>query len=406
MSGLSPLSAELALLAACDLADDALLVEQIEAATLAGIDWQRFARLARGNDMAGLVAARLGLLTPGRLPPDIAEDLGAFLQSNTVLQLSQTSASAKLIRSLESEGVKAVVLKGMALSHMLYGANPHWRSSTDIDVLIDVADLQAADKILQSIGYVRHWPVQGLPLRGKDMFLHLANVFEYVSPGSGQLVELHHRITLNPHWMPGNFEDLYAASVEVPTRFGPVRGLDGPCLVSYLCWHAFAHFGFRMKWFCDIVRALRRTGAETCAQLCPPGGPYAPAPIALADQLIAAIMPAVRGEATVQPASGPWLAQANRVISDMENPSDVPTSRSLALLPRELRFRLFLTRLSPNKKARAYELMRATSDPRDVELLGLGMRWAWFYGLVGPLLAMRRFALGLLGKPQPTPPDH
>lgn len=406
MSGLPPLSTELALLAACDLADDAVLIEQIEFASQGGIDWQRFARLARGNDMAGLVAARLGALAPVCLPLSVAEDLDAFLQSNTVLQLSQTSASAKLLRSLECEGVKAIVLKGMALSHMLYGANPHWRSSTDIDVLIDVADLQTADKVLLSIGYVRHWPVKGLPPKGQDMFLHLANVFDYISPDSGQLVELHHRITLNPHWMPGNFDDLYTASVDVQTRFGPLRGLDGPSLVSYLCWHAFAHFGFRLKWFCDIVRTLRRAGVETCAQLCPPESPFAPAPIALADQLIAAIMPAVRGDPAAQLTSGPWLAQAERVIADMENPSDVPTSRTLALLPGELRFRLFLARLSPNRKAKAFELLRAFSDPRDVELLGLGARWAWLYGLIGPLLAIRRFLLSVLGKSQPAPPDH
>ncbi len=405
MATLSLLSDELALVAACDLAGDDELLRRVAAARQPSFAWDRFAHLARGNEMAGLVAARLDRVAPAAMPERVAALLRADLQSGAVLQLAQTAAAARLTHGLAAAGVRSIVLKGMALSHMLYPADPHWRRSGDIDILIDQADLPVADRLLAEQGYHRSWPEAGMPPRGQDMFLHLANVFDYVSPVSGQLVELHHRITLNPAWMPGGFAELHAASIEIETARGPIRGLDGPCLVSYLCWHAFAHFGFRLKWFCDIVRALRRTGAGSCAALCPPGQGFAPGPLALADALVGAILPAIDGSgASAAPAA--WERHANRILADMEHPAGLPTARSLALLPGELAFRLFLMRLSPGWRGKGYELLRATSDPRDVAVLGLGRRHAALYALAGPFLAIRRFVRSRGGEREAAPHLH
>lgn len=392
MAALSPLSDELALVAACDLAGDEELLRRLAAARQSSFDWDRFAFLARGNAMAGLVAARLDRVAPDVAPERVAALLRAELQANAVVQLAQTAAAARLSHSLAAAGVRSIVLKGMALSHMLYPADPHWRSSGDIDILIDQADLAAAGRVMAGEGYRRLWPETGMPPMGQDMFLLLANVFDYASPVSGQLVELHHRITLNPAWMPGGFDELHAASAEIGTARGAIRGLDGPHLVSYLCWHAFAHFGFRLKWFCDIVRALRRAGAGSCAALCPAGEGFAQGPLALADALIGAILPAIEGKRAMA-APDAWRGDANRILADMERPANLPTARSLALLPGELAFRLFLMRLSPGWRGKGYELLRATSDPRDVAVLGLGKRYAALYALAGPFLAIRRFLL-------------
>lgn len=405
MAALSPLSDELALVAACDLAGDGELLRRLAAAQQSSFDWDRFAFLARGNAMAGLVAARLDRVAPDVMPEPVAAILRADLQANAVVQLAQTAAAARLSQSLAAAGVRSIVLKGMALSHMLYPADPHWRSSGDIDILIDQVDRPVADRILAGQGYRRRWPEAGMPPKGQDMFLLLANVFDYASPVSGQLVELHHRITLNPSWMPGGFDELYGASVEIETARGPIRGLDGSYLVSYLCWHAFAHFGFRMKWFCDIVRALQRAGAGSCAALCPAEEGFAQGPLALADALIGAILPAIEGARATAAPDG-LRDHANRILADMEHPTNLPTARSLALLPGELAFRLFLMRLSPGWRGKGYELLRATSDPRDVAVLRLGKRFAALYALAGPLLAIRRFVLARGGRQEAVPHLH
>lgn len=405
------ISEELRLLTACDLADDAALAEQIDAAARRGLDWDRFSDLACEHSMAGMVSARLAQLARHATPLAVAADLSEHLQTGAVLQLSQTATSVRLSAELGKVGVRSIVLKGMALSHMFYPANPHWRVSCDIDLLIASEDLAVADRVLRDAGFERRWPSADPAGAGRDMFLLLANVFDYVHPRNGQLVELHHRITLNPHWTPAGFDELYRTSALVETAQGPIRGLDGAQLVSYLCWHAFAHAGFRVKWFCDIVRALRRTGASTGAALCPAGSGFPQKHIELADVLVAVIRSQALGQQAPTPGPAPaaaarWRHQVQRIIADMEAPHDLPTERSLALLPGEVAFRLFLARLSPGAKGKGYELLRATSDPRDVGLLGLGVRFAPLYVLIGPLLAIRRYALSLIGHDEPIPHLH
>jgi hypothetical protein len=392
MALLSPLSNELALLVACDLATDEELACRIAVANRSGFDWDRFEYLARGNEMAGLVAARLAQVARAEVPARMLKSLDRVLQSSIILELSQTAAAARLTQRLADAGVRSIVLKGMALSHMLYPAHPYWRSSTDIDMLIAPEDLATADRVIQESGFARSWPEREVPDIGQDMFRLLANVFDYTSPQSGQLVELHHRITLNPSWVTADFDELHSASVEVRTTHGSIRGLDGPHLVSYLCWHAFAHFGFRLKWFCDIVRALRQSEAASCSGLVTGAEKFAQAPLELADTLLAAILPAAGGKRPVA-TSGRWARHANRILADMENPTDMPSSRSFALLTREFGFRLFLMRLSPGWRGKGYELLRAVADPRDVSILRLGKRFAPIYALTGPFLALRRLAL-------------
>lgn len=388
------LSPELAMLAACDLADDAGLAARIDAAGPA-FDWGRLAALASGNQMGAIVSARLAQLAPpgpeGDGPRAAAAELSGYLQASAVLCLAQTHATHGVVRLLREAGVPSLVLKGMALSHLLYPDAPHLRASSDIDVLIDDADLAQAGRALHAAGWRRKWPETDPPARGQGMFLLLANVFDYVHPVSGQLLELHFRPTLNPAWLPTRFADLRAEAVSVATPRGELETIGGARLVAYLCWHSFAHAGFRMKWFCDVARALRLTGASGCARLCPAEAGFAQGPLELADALAATIAHAL-DPASPAP-TGAHAAEVRRIVADMEAPHELPTGRTLATLGAELRFRRFLVGLSPGWRGKAYEVLRATADPRDVRVLRLGPAFAPLYVLAGPFLALGRLVV-------------
>lgn len=392
MAKLSEPTPELTLVAACDLAGDDRLAVLLGEAERQTFDWTRFERLARSNEMGGLVCDRLTRIGATGPAATVARALRPDLSESALLEMAQTSAATQLTARFAEAGLRTIILKGTALGHQLYPDRPHVRRSSDIDVLIASGDLDAADSALAAIGWKRRWPAQDAwPRRGRDMFQLLANVFEYTVPGTDQLLELHHRITLNPAWVDASFDDLHAHGVDIATASGIIHGLDGAQLVSYLCWHAFAHLGFRMKWFCDIARSLARSGAQSCAQLCPADQGYAPGPVALADDLLLVINAAVRSEPQVEPHPR-WRRQVARILADMEDPRPVPTRRSLAMLPREAEFRLFLMGLSPGLRGKAYEALRALADPRDVSRLGLGKQFAPLYALLGPLFAAYRFA--------------
>ncbi len=393
-----PLSPELALLAACGLASDGSLASQAKLAGGSGFDWARFADLADYHGLGAIAYARLAEVAPGALPPNQAACLRQSLLGQAAQQLAFAAESVSLTNRLEGAGIRSIVLKGMALSHMLYAEHPHWRGASDVDILIDPADLPKADQLLQAAGYARTWPEEELPKAGLDMFFHLANVFNYQQPAGGMLIELHFRPTRNPHALPVSFEELYAGSSPIETGGGRIRGLDGPLQLAYLCWHAVGHEGCRLKWFVDIARALRRLSSASCLT-CVTGGASAvsPHPAAMADNMLAALSMAA-GESTHGEVDPARQRDVNRVIHDMEHLSERRTSRSFAKLPEEIGDLMYLMRISSGWADRADHLLRMLCDPRDVYALGLGRNMAPVYAVAGPLLSLGRFFSRLGGR--------
>ncbi len=377
------ISNELALAAACCLARKGKLARPRQA-----VDWARFERLVHYHGIAGLAGVRLLEEAPGLIPEDLAQRLTGQLRQDAVLQMAQLSETVRLAERLETNGVRTLVLKGVALAFVLHPRHPERRQSTDIDLLVDPADLPDADRVLRDAGYRRDWPQGDLPGRGHAMLLHLANAFDYVHPVTHQLVELHHRMALNPYCLPARFDELYAGAIAIETAMGPVRGMDGPMFYAYLCWHALGHFDFRLKWMADLAGLLERAG-EAC------GSDYAardrriadfPA-VSLCDALLGTL--AGGGPARRSPARD-WSDNVARILAGMERARNMPMRRSLANLPAELANLRFMRRISPGRKSRSYELLRTLCDPRDAAVLGLGPAFSPIYSALGPLLSARR----------------
>jgi hypothetical protein len=388
MPASSARSPELALLAACGLDSATDLAARAELVARHPFDWARFERLALDHGLAGMAGERLNAVAPGLLPSDQAETLRRTLQHDALRQIAQTAETARLCGAIAAAGAEAMVMKGVGLAHLLYPEQPAWRSSSDIDLLIDAEALPAADRALRAAGYARTSPVADPPSGSAGrMALHLDNVFDYVHPASGQLVELHHRLTRNPHWVPCPFAALRAAASPVETRWGRFLALDGPANLAYLCWHALGHYRFLLKWICDIARALDRAGATSCAALVTAQQPaISPHPAALVDALLACI--AGKGDAAGDARS---RQAADRIAARMEDPAAFPTARSFARLPGEIANELFLMRLADSWPGRAYQLLNLLADPRDARVLKLGPRWAPVYALLGPLLSVARY---------------
>jgi len=322
---------------------------------------------------------------PGLLPADLARRLTRQLRQDAVLQMAHLAETVRLAQLIEAGGVRVLVLKGVALACMLHHSYPERRPSCDIDLLVDPAALAEADRILRGAGYLREWPEDPFPGRGHGMVLRLANAFNYLHPHTGQLVELHHRMTLNPWCLPADFDELHGLAVPVETPLGPVRGLDGPLFYAYLCWHALGHFDFRLKWIADLAGMLGRTGEARGSAYAARDARIARFPaVDLCDELLAAL-----GGTQGKPARA-WSTQVARILAGMERARDMPMRRSLASLPAELANLRFIRRLAPNRRSRGYELLRLLSDPRDARLLGLGPAFAPLYGLLGPLLSLWR----------------
>jgi hypothetical protein len=92
------------------------------------------------------------------MPP---ADVQAVIQAEVVgikaRNLRAAWESKRVLESFERAGIPVLFVKGLSLSAFAYG-DPFLKMSSDIDLLIDSADLQLTGEILIELGYkpVRH----------------------------------------------------------------------------------------------------------------------------------------------------------------------------------------------------------------------------------------------------------
>ena len=153
-------------------------------------DWPYFSNLANEHGVAALVWYNLEKY---QLHSEIPEAAAYFLKCTLMRSLGRntfnTESMGEVLRLLNAENIKIVILKGLALENSVYG-NQGLRQMSDVDILINRDECIKARKILISNGYVSlpvksffHKPI--LAYYGK----HLPSLIK-----NGTSVEIHHEL--------------------------------------------------------------------------------------------------------------------------------------------------------------------------------------------------------------------
>jgi len=163
---------------------------QIAAAFGSFTSWQLFASLAVRHGVAALVwqnISDLGL--EGRIP-ETERTLLEGLRFKSIARVAWISeAAAGVTALLEREGIRAVLLKGLALEHTVYGSRG-LRQMSDADLLVAPADALKARDILVREGF------RSMPLKSslyRHIILDLGNHLPELHRG-GVSVDLHYRL--------------------------------------------------------------------------------------------------------------------------------------------------------------------------------------------------------------------
>jgi hypothetical protein len=214
------------------------------------VDPELLARVARRHQVSALVAARLaeaGHTVPVRLQRQA--------EAARHRSLRQLNFMLELIEALEKDGIRAVPIKGVALSQQVFGS-PLMRGAVDVDVLVRPQDVGAAWQVMARAGMRQITPP--VPLEGARLalFCRASKDSLHQHPASGQMVELHWRLSdeMAAPLMPP--DDLLTALTLAPDR--TVRVLDDDALFLYLCTHGAAHAWARIKWLADVAALLHR----------------------------------------------------------------------------------------------------------------------------------------------------
>jgi len=153
-------------------------------------DWSYFGSLANAHGVAALVWHNL---ENHHLLSGIPDDVTAFLRGALMKSLSRntfnTESMGEVLRLLNGENIKTVLLKGLALEFSVYG-NAGLRQMSDVDILICREQCMRAREVLISNGYV------SLPVKSVLHKLILADTGKHLPSliKNGTSIEIHHEL--------------------------------------------------------------------------------------------------------------------------------------------------------------------------------------------------------------------
>lgn len=182
------------------------------------------------------------------------EKIGLVSAKRHLLMASELVAISNL---LSKNGVRSLVLKGLALGYTIYELPTH-RRSRDIDLLIDPCKFGVADQLLLASGYERYAPATDLtPLQTK-IYNTVHNQFAYKHPQKKVNIELHWRLHKSGTRDQDIFESLYRDCETFQIENHQLNTLSSKDLLPYLLMHAAWHNWSALSWILDIRLLLKK----------------------------------------------------------------------------------------------------------------------------------------------------
>ena len=222
-------------------------------------DWNYFCSLANAHGVPALIfhnLEKLGYLE--LIPPEVANNLKAALMLNISRNAKNTEAMEGVLRILNREFIKTVLLKGLALELTVYG-NAGLRQMTDVDVLISRDNCMKARKILMENGFTS-LPVKSVfhkPILA-DIGKHLPTLLK-----DGFPVELHHELFGAGKNVLTRM--LYDTSIEIGLNGEKTFIPKAQIFFLYLVKHLYTHEmnnESQLRLYTDLVVLIERYGDE------------------------------------------------------------------------------------------------------------------------------------------------
>lgn len=227
--------------------------EQIEEKSnkwFANMDWKVFVELAFHHRVFPLLY--LKLKENKDVPFDVIEALSRKYKQNAFTMMKLTAEMARISECLTQHHIHSLFLKGPILASNLYG-DLSYRTSTDLDMLVPLADLDKVNDILVGQGYVKEEDHEDFLGTWKWRNHHVA----YFHSQTGVKVEVHWRLSPGPGKEP-SFKELWNRKSKTNYMNIPVYHLGKVDLFLFLVSHGARHGWFRLRWLVDIDRLLKQ----------------------------------------------------------------------------------------------------------------------------------------------------
>jgi hypothetical protein len=223
------------------------------------LDWNYFKTLVNSHGVSALVCHNLEkhLLLQG-IPDPVVD----YLRNSLMISLSRntfnTESMGEVLRLLNRENIRTVILKGLALENSVYG-NSGLRQMSDIDILLDRNECIIARDLLIVNGYVS-LPVKSffhkliLPYSGK----HLPSLIK-----NGTSIEIHHELFggRNNNLTRILFESSYETEINGVKTWFPEPQIFFVYLVKHL-WRHEMNNESQLRLYTDLIVLIEKHRSE------------------------------------------------------------------------------------------------------------------------------------------------
>ncbi len=223
-----------------------------------GVSWPLFFELAQAHGLAPLIFHNLRALNvAAAAPAAVWRQFEASYYSTLGDNLLLESELFHAAEHLQHDQIDFLLLKGIVLGALLY-PDPALRPSADLDILVPRAQVTAAQRSLESVGYSLQ--------PGRQLDFQLAHGYDlpYVRQapsGQGVLLELHWSLA-EPDLFRLDVENLWARARPFVYNDHTLHTLSLEDILFHLTIHIRKHRYVGLRWLVDVSEMLRSFGQQ------------------------------------------------------------------------------------------------------------------------------------------------
>lgn len=233
----------------CKTADE---LKGIDKEWFAHIDWDKFLELAMHHRVYSVVYQKMKQIDPILIPEYVMNRLQQKYKINTFQMLALSGEMEKVSRVFLENEIRTIFLKGPVIAYDLYG-DISLRTSSDLDFLIPLPDLNRAEDLLIKLGYVKDDYIEKVLNDWKWRHHHIT----FFHPQRKIKLEVHWRLNPGPAQEPA-FNELWERKRISSLTGSPVYFLGIEDLFLYLVTHGARHGWSRLRWLVDIHQIVQQ----------------------------------------------------------------------------------------------------------------------------------------------------
>jgi len=217
------------------------------------IDWTCLLQLADVHGVAPMLCRSLDS-APRLISDEALVKLRSDFQNTARANLVRVRELLRVVSALQEASITVVPYKGPVLAAVVYG-DVTLREFSDLDLLVQPADVPRARKVMAQLGYV---PEQLLSSGAERKYLRSACEYNFKHKELGILLELHWQILPRQFSLQFDVERIWSRLGATALGTSQVLCLNTKDLLVVLCAHAGKHLWTRLIWIADVTGLILR----------------------------------------------------------------------------------------------------------------------------------------------------